>query len=194
MRTFRYRCPRCQKPFAVEEIALGRPVECPHCEQKIQIPVADSIHTEQSDALPTGGETVGAEVDPAAMDPKRFAGFSTAIDDTAGASPPNKPAFSPDCDDHRQNLQAGLPDPMAPVVPESTGRAFPIPKGDPAFVTDKVLVEDRPKTIVYKGKVIKLRRLSAEEKQRRRFRRRVVMTLTGALVLIAYLLLKVGKI
>ena len=45
MRIFRFRCPRCRNPFAVEERALGRPVACPHCQAKIQIPASEPIQS-----------------------------------------------------------------------------------------------------------------------------------------------------
>ena len=64
-----------------------------------------------------------------------------------------------------------------------------------AAMTDSVIeVEDRPKTIVYKGRTIELRKVSPEEKRRRRWRRRIVLLLISSGVLIYYLLRGAGKI
>ena len=111
-----------------------------------------------------------------------------------GMSPPIVSTDRVDCDVDPKGVTAPLPDPMAPVAIQSTDSSFVIPEQQPEIASAKVLVEDRPKTIVYKGRVIELRRLSPEEKHRRRVRRRVIMIFIGALVLIGYLLFKVGKV
>ena len=35
----RYRCPRCQKPLTAQDNEAGAKKNCPHCEQRVQIPV-----------------------------------------------------------------------------------------------------------------------------------------------------------
>ena len=141
-------------------------------------------------AAPPAGEAFS----PPIVDPELPTDAPEVGESTIGISPPSVSTDRVDYDVNRKGVQAPLPDPMAPVATDATDSSFVSPEEDPEIATANVLVEDRPKTIVYKGKVIKLRRLSPEEKQRRRFRRRVIMIFTGALVLIAYLLFKVGKI
>ena len=34
----RYRCPRCQKPLTAQDNEAGSKKNCPHCEQRVQIP------------------------------------------------------------------------------------------------------------------------------------------------------------
>ena len=186
MRTFRFRCPRCLSPFAVEEHVLGRPVACPHCQAKIQIPSPGAIQT-AANAEPV------EPVDDSLIEKNRglSADVGEFLDNTVGTPPPIGPVASGEGDTTRDAL---LPDPMAPLVSDSPSLPFPLTKADAELPTAEILVEDRPKTIVYKGKLIELRRLSPEEKQRRRFRRRMLLMLTGAVVLISYLLLKVGKL
>ena len=186
MRTFRFRCPRCRSPFAVEEHALGRPVACPLCQAKIQIP--------QSAAVQTAATAEPVErADDSLIEKERglSADVREGIGNTVGTPPPIAPVASGEGDTTPDAL---LPDPMAPLVSDSPSLPFPLTKADAELPTAEILVEDRPKTIVYKGKLIELRRLSPEEKQRRRFRRRMLLMLTGAVVLISYLLLKVGKL
>jgi hypothetical protein len=84
---------------------------------------------------------------------------------------------------------------MAPVAREQVASALPAPDDAPTFAdTAEVLVEDRPKTILYKGRTIELRRVSPEERQRRRWRRRIILILICGVVLIYYLLREVGEI
>ena len=183
MRVFRFGCPRCRNPFAVEEHALGRPVACPHCQAKIQIPASDPIPSAAT-ADPTDREDdslIEKNLDLAT-------GVAEVIGDTIESS---SSIASGEGDTNRDAL---LPDPMAPLVSESESSPFSVRGADAEVAASEILVEDRPKTIVYKGKVIELRRLSPEEKQRRRFRRRIILLLTGTLVLISYLLLKVGRL
>ena len=189
MRTFRYRCPGCRQPFAVEEIALGLPVACPHCKQKIQIPAGNSTHTMRR-AAPPAGEAFS----PPIVDPELPTDAPEVGESTIGISPPSVSTDRVDYDVNRKGAKGPPPDPMAPVAIQSTDSSFVIPEQHPEIASAKVLVEDRPRKIVYKGKVIELRRLSPEEKHRRRVRRRVIMIFIGALVLIGYLLFKVGKV
>ena len=183
MRLFRFRCPRCRNPFAVEERALGQPVACPHCQAKIQIPASEPIPSAAA-ADPSGRE------DESLIEKNLDlpAGVAEVLGDTIQSS------SSIVLGEADTNRDAVLPDPMAPLVYGSESLP-PLFKGADAEVpTAEILVEDRPKTIIYKGNVIELRRLSAEEKQRRRFRRRIILLVTGATVLILYLLFKVGKL
>jgi len=55
-----------------------------------------------------------------------------------------------------------------------------------------VQVQDRPKTIVHNGEVIELRRLTPEEKARRRFWRNAIMMMLGGAILFFYLLFGAG--
>ena len=183
MRIFRFRCPRCRNPFAVEERALGRPVACPHCQAKIQIPASDPIPSAAT------ADLAGGEYD--SLIKKKLdlpAGVAEVIRDTIGS--PSSIVSG----EVEKNRDALLPDPMAPLVSESESSPFSVRGADAEVSAAEILVEDRPKTIVYKGKIIELRRLSPEEKQRRRFRRRIILVLTGTLMLISYLLLKVGRL
>ncbi len=171
MRTFRCSCPHCRNLFAVGEDALGRPVACPLCAKKVQIPVAGSFVAGQRPVPLEDVPLVGP-------------------DSVSSVVSANTDAVS------RQERGKGfvLPDPMAPISSGLADDSVIIPDATPLLATAQVLVEDRPKTIVYKGKVIELRRLTPEEKQRRRWRRRVILILIGGVVLIYYLLLKVGEI
>ena len=186
MRTFRFRCPRCRSPFAVEEHALGRPVACPLCQAKIQIPQSAAVQT-----AATAEPVEPADDSLIEKDRGLSADVREVIGNTVGTPPPIESVAAGEGDTTRDAL---LPDPMAPLVSDSPSLPFPLTKADAELPTAEILVEDRPKTIVYKGKLIELRRLSPEEKQRRRFRRRMLLMLTGAVVLISYLLLKVGKL
>ena len=186
MRTFRFRCPRCCSPFAVEEHALGRPVACPHCQAKIQIPSPGAIQS-AADAEPI------ERADDSLIEKNRglSADVGEVFGNKAGTPPPIGPVASREGDTTRDAL---LPDPMAPLVSDSPSLPLPLTRAEAELPTAEILVEDRPKTIVYKGKLIELRRLSPEEKQRRRVRRRIILLVTGALVLISYLLFKVGRL
>ena len=189
MRTYRYRCPHCRNPFAVEENAVGRLVACPLCAETVQIPDADSA----------AGEDVLPSTSP--RDPRWPPELVRASDadlpgDKAGNRPSSvSPTASVAAESKRGDTSPDLPDPMAPVSRAQVASALPAPHDATTFVdTAKVLVEDRPKTIIYKGRTIELRRVSPEEKQRRRWRRRVILILICGVVLIYYLLRKVGEI
>ena len=96
-----------------------------------------------------------------------------------------------------------LPDPMAPlrVQPQPDAVLGQVENeitepltADLEEQQEAVKVEDRPRTIVYKGRTIELRKVSPEEKQRRRWRRRIILWLIGGGVLIYFLLRGAGKI
>jgi len=188
MRTFRYGCPCCSNPFAVEEEALGRTVVCPLCNETVQIPAADSGSADDLLRVIAGQDSRG----PMEMPPET----NTVSTEDAIVEPVHHVSQVVPSGTSPKGARKDfvLPDPMAPVSPD---RVEP-PLAATDDLTDvsgaEVLVEDRPKTIVYQGKVIELRRVSPEEKQRRRWRRRIVLMLIGGVVLIYYLLLKVGKI
>ena len=146
MPAYRYRCPHCSDPFAVETEALGRAVACPLCGGVVQIPES----------------AVENASNPASL----------------SLSPP--PA----------ERSVALPDPMAPVSVDHDAEIA----ADAAMTDSVIEVEDRPKTIVYKGRTIELRKVSPEEKRRRRWRRRIVLLLISSGVLIYYLLRGAGKI
>ena len=189
MRSYRYGCPHCRNPFAVEEDAVGRLVACPLCAETVQIPEADSV--------------AGRDVLPRASphDPRWPPELEPAADadlpgDKAGHPPSSvSPTTSVATGSQRGGPSPDLPDPMAPVAREKVASALPAPDDAPTFAdTAEVLVEDRPKTILYKGRTIELRRVSPEERQRRRWRRRIILILICGVVLIYYLLREVGEI
>ena len=158
MAAYRYRCPHCGDPFAVETDALGRAVACPLCRGVVQIPES-AVESVSDPAMPEA---------------------PNAVRNPAVPSFPFPPADG----------GTMLPDPMAPVSVDHDAEIA----ADAAMTDSVIEVEDRPKTIVYKGRTIELRKVSPEEKRRRRWRRRIVLLLISSGVLIYYLLRGAGKI
>jgi DNA-directed RNA polymerase subunit RPC12/RpoP len=112
MRSYRYGCPHCRNPFAVEEDAVGRLVACPLCAETVQIPEADSV--------------AGRDVLPRASphDPRWPPELEPAADadlpgDKAGHPPSSvSPTTSVATGSQRGGPSPDLPDPMAPVARE----------------------------------------------------------------------------
>ena len=145
---------------------------CPLCGRAMRIPAAEA--------------EVNRSMEPSPPEPPEPAGESAAVsaDDSSEQSPE-------------------LPDPMAPlrvqpvadaVLGQAENEITESLTGDPEEQHEVVKVEDRPRTIVYKGRTIELRKVSPEEKQRRRWRRRIILWLIGGGVLIYFLLRGAGKI
>ena len=162
-------CPHCGEAFAITPDAWGRAVACPLCGRSMRIPAAEA--------------EVNRSMGPPPPEP---AGESAAVsaDDSSEQSPE-------------------LPDPMAPlrvqpvadaVLGQAENEITESLTGEPEEQHEVVKVEDRPRTIVYKGRTIELRKVSPEEKQRRRWRRRIILWLIGGGVLIYFLLRGAGKI
>jgi hypothetical protein len=113
---------------------------------------------------------------------------------------PAQPFPLPTTDASRMQ-QPVLPDPMAPApVPvdpadSEIGQEQFLPEAIRSLESETGIdIQDRPKTIVHRGQVIELRRLTAKEKARRRLRRRLLLILIGGAVLIFYMLYGAGRI
>lgn len=183
-----FNCPHCGGLFRVDADISGRQVACPNCGRHVLIP-----------APPAAAEREPRSEPPA--DVRRPAAPWTG--NPPVTDQPKAPAqrFSPPMADAGRLQQPVLPDPMAPATPavgpadsENRAEQFP-PEAIRSLESETGIdIQDRPKTIVHKGRVIELRRLSAKEKARRRLRRRLVLILIGGAVLIFYMLYGAGRI
>lgn len=167
-------CPHCGEAFAITPDAWGRAVACPLCGRAMRIPAAEA--------------DVNRSMAPPPSEAPKPSDESTAGSggDASGES-------------------LALPDPMAPlrVPPQPAAETVlgqaedeiigPLTE-DPEETPEAIKVEDRPRTIVYKGRTIELRKVSPEEKRRRRWRRRIILWMIGGGVLIYFLLRGAGKI
>ena len=167
-------CPHCGEAFAITPDAWGRAVACPLCGRAMRIPAAEAdVNRSMESPSPELPESAGGS--------------------TAGSGGDSREESLP------------LPDPMAPlrVPPRSAAETVlgqaeneitgPLTE-DPEETPEAIKVEDRPRTIVYKGRTIELRKVSPEEKRRRRWRRRIILWMISGGVLIYFLLRGAGKI
>ena len=180
MTAFRTRCPHCTSPFAVEASSLGKAVACPTCSGVVQI---HATATGDQAVLPPSAAQPDPRWPPGYESKPRADGENEAAVESMQQLPEDAPS------------SGELPDPMAPVEIDPTESVVPASEEMTSWAdASEVCVEDRPKTIIYKGRTIELRRVSPEEKQRRRWRRRIVLIFGGAVILIYYLLRGAGKI
>ena len=170
-------CPQWGEAFAITPDAWGRAVACPLCGRAMRIPAAQAEVNRGVEPSPP---------EPPQMPESTHESANVSVGDSHEESPPLPAPMAP------------LRVPPPPVEDNDLGQAqnqttASLPE-DPGEQHETIKVEDRPRTIVYKGRTIELRKVSPEEKRRRRWRRRIILWMIGGGVLIYFLLRGAGKI
>jgi len=178
------------KQFQVEPDLSGKQAACPHCRGHVMIPATSLARGDAS------AETASASQDLPGPIPQ-----APAV--VAPISSPDPPQIPPESSraDRSESNRPVAPDPMAPVLREPA--LAEVRNWDSSLETATVAavesgatieIEDRPQTILHKGRVIPLRRLTPEEKKRRRVRRTLLLILVSGAILIFCMLYGAGKI
>jgi DNA-directed RNA polymerase subunit RPC12/RpoP len=201
-------CPVCGGVFQVTRDMAGMQVSCPHCSTAVLLPEAPSPPAVGASAA-WSDATAGLETPPPLFQEPAAATAPPIVETTPAAPRPPVDPFSssvaatkPAEKDVEDLLPPAAEKPDAPVVEhdaeapraddERAARrqaAAPtkpvlIPTEDGAYIA----LHEPVKKVAAGGREIELRRLSPEEKERRRFRRNLVVAGLGLFLLIVAML------
>ncbi len=145
-------CPLCSGQFGVEESMLGQKVACPHCAELVEIEpdfeeVPELETVDESSTIETVQRKEAEQEEPVAEEPL----------------PPPEPVFEPQSVDHLLPPRCGVPDPQR--FPTRLGSDTVIlPDGDGGYQS----VEANIVTITHNGQEYELKRLTPEQRRRRK--------------------------
>jgi ribosomal protein S27E len=212
-------CPRCRGMIQVDSSAAGRQVECPLCTGTMQIPSAEALAAAPPTPPPAYSQPppVPPPMPPMPRGMPRVPVdlMSVACPSCGGTFqvPPSTAGMQLPCPACRQlvsipemtgpSLPADASEPVESLLPPGAanaatlpGEQMPLPAAPrPAFVApategDRLVVQERPKVMGEGHEAVELRRLSPEEKARRRAVRNAILFLLGLAVLLAYIVYK----
>jgi hypothetical protein len=198
-------CPVCGGLFQVTRSLAGRQVSCPHCFTAVlvpEIPAPPAMSTSGG----WGGPTPEVETAPRHVADARQAAEQSRPVELDELLPPSAPRKPHGETKREKNVEEPLPlaaekSPItrpAAEAEKTTARPAPSQQRPEASAAQPVLIptddgsyislREPVKTVAIRGREIELRRLSPEEKERRRFRRNLVVAGVGLLALIITML------
>lgn len=201
--TLQLSCPVCTGPFQVTAEMSGQQVTCPHCQQVVAVPELDGFPTGYSPPPePMLPPTAAAAVDVNAFYPP---GYQAPATRTEPEHPREESLLPPSAGGGtvRTASPSDLLPPGAADTTAAVSERKPLPAAipersakDPVLIpTDKgyVGVHEPVKTIRRHGEEVELRKLTPEEKARRRVVRNTILFLFCVVTLIVVMALFMWK-
>lgn len=176
-------CPTCGGMFQVPPSAAGMQLPCPACGQLVTIPDASALAAASPPPAPVRPtselEAMSPAADVASLLPPGAAETGAAA---AGQMPPSGPSWDVKTLLPPGAADAGTPGEQVALPPAPRPILAPI-AGDPT-----VAVKEKPKVIGRGQNEVEVRRLSPEEKARRKLIRNVILFILGLVGLLAFVI------